>query len=204
MDNSGMLDAPRPRASPSGPTGPSSLHGTESTRERDEALMRRLAQRDPSALDELYQNFATPLFSFALRMLGRREDAEEVLQDTFVRIWNKAVSFDSGKSRPYTWAVMILRGLALDRLRYRHRRPDPLPLEFAPEALPPPDFPEDEAARLRAAFSALRPEERACLELAIFEDRSHPEIAADLGQPLGTVKSRIRRALARLRELLAP
>ena len=165
--------------------------------------MRRIAEGDASAVDELYRNFATPLFSFALRVLGRREDAEEVLQDTFVRIWKKAASFDSARSRPYTWAVMILRGLALDRLRLRQRRPEPLPLALVPESPPPPDFPEEEAARLRVAFGSLRAEERACLELAIFEDRSHQEIATDLGQPLGTVKSRVRRALARLRELLA-
>ena len=197
-----MLDAPRPRASPSGPQVSSQSRATEPTRARDEALMRRLAGRDASALDELYQHFATPLYSFARQLLSRPEDAEEVLQDTFVKIWNKAASFDPEKSRPYTWAVMILRGLAFDRRRSQLRRPNPLPLEFVPEAPPPPGFPPEEAARLRAAFSTLRPEERDCLVLAIFDERSHPEIAAELGQPLGTVKSRLRRALARLRDLL--
>jgi RNA polymerase sigma-70 factor (ECF subfamily) len=164
--------------------------------------MRRLAGRDVSALDELYKHFATPLYSFALRLLPRPEDAEEVLQDTFVKIWIKAASFDPAKSRPYTWAVMILRGLALDRRRAQRRRPEPLPVEFIPEAPPPPGISSEYAVRLRAAFAALRPEERECLLLSVFDERSHPEIATELGQPLGTVKSRLRRALARLRDLL--
>jgi RNA polymerase sigma-70 factor, ECF subfamily len=200
-----MLDASRPRANPTSSSTPSALAlspASDAAQARDDVLLERLARRDAAALDELYRVYSTPLFSFAMKVLGRSEDAEEVLQDTFVKIWNKAPTFDRTKSRPFTWAVMILRGLALDRRRKLHRRPAPLPLDAALEAPPPPGFPADESARLRAAFARLRVEERACLALAIFGERSHPEIAADLGQPLGTVKSRVRRALAKLREFL--
>ena len=170
-------------------------------RERDDALFQRLAGGDRLALDEIYRHYATPLFSFAMKILGRREEAEEVLQDAFVKMWHKAAHFDPAKGRPYTWAIMIVRGLALDKRRSLVRQPTAVSIDHAPERScePAEIFPDEAYRPLREAMVHLRPEERECLELAVWHDLSHPQIAADLRQPLGTVKSRLRRALAKLR-----
>ncbi len=190
--------------------GPSSAPVTterDGHRERDDILFHRLARGDRQALDDIYRHYATPLFSFAMKILGRREEAEEDLQDAFVRMWHKAAQFDPAKGRPYTWAVMIVRGLALDKRRSLGRQPAAVSIDFAPERScdPAEIFPDEAYRPLREAMVHLRPEERECLELAVWHDLSHPQIAADLRQPLGTVKSRLRRALAKLRgHLQAP
>lgn len=129
-------------------------------RERDDILFQRLARGDRQALDDIYRHYATPLFSFAMKILGRREEAEEVLQDAFVRMWHKAAQFDPAKGRPYTWAVMIVRGLALDKRRSLGRQPSAVPIDFAPERScePAEIFPDEAYRPLREAMVHLRPE----------------------------------------------
>lgn len=189
-----------------------SAAGVETARQRDAvaeaAILHRMARGETAALNDLWDAWSRPLFAVAVRALGSAEDSEEVLQDALVRFWNKAPDYDFSQSQPFTWAVMILRGLIHDRLRARRRRPVLIsssaftnstgnPADFASEpALP------GQRGDLERALSLLTPDERQALDIAVFHPATHEEIATRLGQPLGTVKSRIRRALDKLRSAL--
>jgi len=173
----------------------------------EQALIERIADGDRQALRELYAGFAPPLFALALRLVGDRGLAEELLQDTFIKIWRHAEHYDSEKARPFTWAVTILRRGCIDALRHRRRRPDPEPLPAT--ETPSSDASAFEAAaagedvsQVRQALSALPPEPRRALELVLFSGLTQTEIAARLRRPLGTVKSWIRRGLLDLRNSL--
>ena len=173
-------------------------------------LFRRMANGDTAALTELYGLYANPLYSYAFKMLTDQEEAEEVLQDTFVRLWKKAAKFRPEASKPFTFSVMIVRGLCMDRLRKRNTRSKISIVGMTGvEDLAAPGnrgierlYFSELTRKVRKAMQHLNEEERRCLELAIFGDATHPEISEQLGQPLGTVKSRIRRGLIKLRELL--
>ncbi len=167
------------------------------------ALLRRLAEGDVAALDEVWAAWNRPLFAYAWRALGSVEDAEEVLQDALVKFWEKAAGYDRDKARPFSWALMITRGLVCDRLRLRQRRPV-LVSESATTTDPaaPPAVPGTRSD-LQRALSALTAEEREALDFALFQPTTHEDLAARLGQPLGTVKARLRRAVHKLRAALA-
>lgn len=164
-------------------------------------ILRRMAGGETPALNDLWDAWSRPLFAVAVRALGSAEDAEEVLQDALVRFWNKAPDYDSSQSQPFTWAVMILRGLIHDRLRARRRRPVLVGGECHPEGTAE-TMPPGQRGDLEQALSLLTPDERQALDIAVFHPATHEEIATRLGQPLGTVKSRIRRALDKLRSAL--
>ncbi len=173
-------------------------------------LLSRMASRDPEALSELYRIYANPLFSFAMKSLGDQFEAEETLQDAFVRIWDKAPQYDPKLSKPFTWAVMITRGLCLDRLRKRSRkrRLHTLPLADHDDGATSTDasiadlFFSETTRIVKNALQELPQEERRCVRMAIFGEITHYQIAEELNQPLGTVKSRIRRGIIKLRDLL--
>ncbi|HVU35851.1 MAG TPA: sigma-70 family RNA polymerase sigma factor [Opitutaceae bacterium] len=164
-------------------------------------LLVRIGTGDREAFRLLYARFAGPLFSLILRMVDHRADAEELLQDAFVKIWRNAASYDSRKARPFTWAVMIVRRTCIDFLRNRARRPTAAPLEAADAASDVADTPRrtalvhDDTDQIRQAVAALPRSQRQALELALFSELTQEQIAAALGQPLGTVKSWIRRGL---------
>lgn len=174
-------------------------------------LLARIGRGDRDALGLLYTRYGSPLFSLAVRFVGDTGEAEELLQDAFVKIWRNAASYDSRKSRPFTWCVTIMRRTCIDHLRKRRSHPaaTPLPddagarlgystnesgLQFA-EA-------RDDADRLEQALAGLSPNSRRALELALFSEMTHLEIAGRLQQPVGTVKSWIRRGLSDLRSTL--
>ncbi len=187
--------------------------GIDAARQRVEhALLVRIAGRDKVALTELYHIYGKPLFSYAVRVLGNREDAEEAIQDTFVRIWNKAPSYDRNGAKPYACAVLILRGLCLDRLRKRGRKKVvptvPIDLERGDAEVRSDRsienlFFRETMRRVHSALESLPTDERRCVELAVFGDASHSNIARETGEPLGTVKSRLRRGLGKLRQRLS-
>jgi RNA polymerase sigma-70 factor (ECF subfamily) len=171
-------------------------------------LLRRIAAREVEALAEFYDQTAGALFSLAVRMLGDVSEAEEVTQDVFVQIWEKAVSFDAALGAPMHWALSITRHRAIDRLRARQRRarlldevqtatPDNADAQEAATELT-----HDELSAVRAALSSLPGEQRQAIELAFFKGMTHPEIAEALEEPLGTVKARIRRGMLKLRDTL--
>ncbi len=174
---------------------------------RSAALLRRLGAGEPQALGELYDLYAGLVNGLVLRIVRDRSDAEDVVQEVFVQAWRQAGRFDASRGTPEAWLCTIARSRALDRLRRRAaRREDPNDDLSEPRASrAPSNAPQAEVAlAVRQALHGLNHEQRSALELAYYEGLSQSEIAARLGQPLGTVKTRIRTAMLRLRSVLEP
>ena len=164
-------------------------------------LVRRLAAQDQSALAEFYDRFAPLVNALALRILRDSSDAEDVVQEVFLQAWRQAERFDPARGSPEAWLCTIARTRAIDRLRRRSSRREQ-PEESAP---PPAGSPRnEEALAVRAAIAGLSEDQRRALELAYYEGLTQTEIATRLGEPLGTIKTRIRTAMIRLREALGP
>ena len=167
--------------------------------------LRRGEQR---ALAELYDRFGGPVYQLALRITHDPGTAEEICLDAFLQIWRQADRFDASQSRLSSWLFTIARSRAIDRVRAasaakRVEVDDPIPADSPDQ----PDAMAELAERrrlVRAAMAGLPPNQRAPLELAFYEGLSHSQIAARLGEPLGTVKTRIRQAMGVLRQTLAP
>lgn len=173
----------------------------------DDDLVQRVRARDETALSELYQRFGGLVYSIALRVVDDRNLAEEIMQDTFLRCWNRVDSFDAHRGQLTTWLASIARHRAIDLLRSsQHQSRLREGLELQPERVPTDDPAEQAQMRqlIAGALDALTPEQRQVIELAYFGGLSQREIAHVLGIPLGTVKSRTRMALDRLREALLP
>lgn len=175
-----------------------------------EDLLRRIAAGDEAALAALYDGAHGLVRGLALRILRDPADAEEAALEVFVQVWRTAGRYDPRVASPAAWLTMLAKSRALDKLRSKRSRlarEGPLPEAFEPEARLP--SPEEEAgvsqerARLRAALSCLSEEQRAPLELAYYEGYSQSELAHRLGQPLGTIKTRMRMGLKHLRAHLA-
>jgi len=181
----------------------------------DREMIARVGNGDQSAFSALYDRLSGPLYSLALKMLGDATDAQDALQEVFVQIWSRAATYNPEKSSVFSWAVLLTRSRAIDRLRARDRRlrvvvgstPDEAKVAETTNASmieSAADTAEksDEAARVRYVLNNLPSEQRQAIDLAFFGHLTHHEIATQLGQPLGTVKARIRRGLLRLREQL--
>lgn len=179
----------------------------------DSRLISRVAEGDKSALGELYDRFSRPLYATALRVVQDAAEAQDIVHDVFITLWEKASSFDSTKGSAFSWAVTLVRNRAIDRVRMRRRRAELLTAS-APSDLgydEPHNGPAaddnaslgDEARTLRAAVATLPPDQKRALELAFFAGLTQQQIADQLSEPLGTVKARIRRALLKLRDLVA-
>lgn len=162
--------------------------------------------RDREAFAMVFRHFAPRLKSYICRLGTDPATAEELVQETMVTLWRKAAQFDPAKAAPSTWIFTIARNLRIDAIR-RENRPEPDMTD--PVLVPAPAALASETvehrqrdARLRHAVMALPKEQRAVLQLAFFEDKAHGAVALHLGIPLGTVKSRLRLAFARLRRTL--
>jgi RNA polymerase sigma-70 factor, ECF subfamily len=176
-------------------------------------LLRRVGHGDQAAFAQLYERHAGVVFSTALRVLNNQAAAEDVLQDVFLQIWDKAALYDPLRGRPLTWAVTMARNKAIDRLRSIQRR-GRLRDDLEREAKPFAHFDDkgsvmeveaNENSRIiREAVELLSDDQREAIELAFFSGLTQAEIAEKLGEPLGTVKARIRRGMMRLRELVEP
>lgn len=170
-------------------------------------LLTQVADKNRDALKAIYSRQSTRLFGIAMAILRDRNAAADVLQDSFLKIWNRAGQFDPSRGDPAAWLGAIVRYAALDVARARGREmltDDPdlgdTPVQaMALEALER----SEENARLHDCLGRLPPANRQGIVLAFVHGLSHPEIAARLDQPLGTVKSWIRRGLLSLRECLA-
>jgi RNA polymerase sigma-70 factor (ECF subfamily) len=176
----------------------------------DRSLIRALASGRPEALAELYDRHGRYVLGLAARIVGDPQAAEEVVQDVFTKLWKKASAYDASQAGVATWIMRITRNRAIDELRRRGARPlshglgdeSPLPDTTAPG---PEELAEASLrrGRVRAAMAQLPAAQRRAVELAFFGGRTHNEIASELDQPLGTVKTRIRAAMQTLRRLLA-
>jgi RNA polymerase sigma-70 factor (ECF subfamily) len=176
----------------------------QATEESQARLLQRIAMRDAQALSDFYDQTAGPLFSVAVRILGDPAEAEEIIQDVFVQIWEKAAVFDTTLGSAIHWALSITRHRSIDRLRARHRRTRLLEELLTTNAVEDESEAavgrlEDETAIVRKALNGLPLDQRQPLLMAFFEGKTHTEIADFLGEPLGTVKARIRRGLLKLR-----
>lgn len=177
----------------------------------DEDAVRRMAQRDPDGLADLYDRYSRAVYSFALHIVGEQSDAEDVVQDVFTQAWSQAPRYQSSRGAVPAWLLMITRSRAIDRLRSRRARPDsPVTDVVQLDRLPDPSalqdervFTRDEIARVRSAMLRLPFLQRAVIEMAYLEGLSQREIAERLETPVGTIKTRARLALVKLREALA-
>lgn len=165
------------------------------------SLLVRLVQGDRSALAEFYDRYAGPVYGIVLRLLRDVHEAEDVVQEVFLQVWRQAERYDPARGKPEAWLFTIARTRALDRLRRRAARRE----ENADAAPPPTLFPQGETVlAVRKALAALNADQRRAVELAYYGGLTQSEIAETLGEPLGTIKTRIRTALIRLRETLGP
>ncbi|MGW8251742.1 MAG: sigma-70 family RNA polymerase sigma factor [Anaerolineales bacterium] len=177
----------------------------------DATLLRFITRADEGALGELYDRYSRLVYSMALNSTGDAGLAEEITQDVYLRIWNKAATYQSSQGKVTTWIVSITRYRAIDMMRRLSVRPEGNRADWiegeAIEASDPMDIEEqvenaERQQRVRSAVSELPEEQRAALSLAFFQGYSHSEIAEILGEPLGTVKTRIRLGMQKLRQSL--
>lgn len=174
-------------------------------------LLARISQRERVAFEELYKRYSNILYATAMKFLKEDADAQDVVQDVFIQIWDKAKLYDPAKGKPLTWALTLTRNRSIDRIRAIQRRSrlrDDFEKESnvdestgVREALSEVDASE-KGQILRSAVGQLSPQQRRVIELAFFRGLTQSEIAEQLGEPLGTVKARARRGLMKLKEIL--
>lgn len=171
-----------------------------------ETLLPRIAAGDPGAIESFLRRHTSMVWSLARRFCRSAEDAEDATQEVFVEVWRNAGRFDARQGSEVTFLMTIARRRLIDRARRQGRRPNDEVFDdehTSPAATPPdPAEQNDDVSRAKAALEQLRPEQREVLDLALGQGRTHQEISAAIGIPLGTVKSHARRGLLRLRELL--
>jgi len=172
------------------------------------ALMSDIVARSDAALTQLYDLTASKLYGLARSMVSNTADAEEVVCDVYVQVWQTAASFDASRGSVLAWLMMICRSRSLDLLRQRRHRPEhsdePVPEDHAAEDAAPDDMLAQfqEGTAVYRALAQLTPLRRRLVGLAFFKGLSHQEIAEALKLPIGTVKSHLRRSLRALRDVL--
>jgi RNA polymerase sigma-70 factor, ECF subfamily len=192
---------------------PSPEPADRARQDEDARLLRLVAAGDRDAFAQLYDRFSKPLFSIALRVLSDAREAEDIVHDVFVSLWEKSGGFESNRGSAFAWCVTMTRNRAIDRVRARKRRGEllsesvPSDLGYEVNEVGTGDsadelWGKEKAAAVRAALANLPAEQRAALQLAYYSGLTQQEIAEKLHEPLGTVKARIRRGLLKLREFL--
>jgi len=171
-------------------------------------LIQRAAAQDREAFSQLYDRFSSLVFSLAMRMLRAQSDAEDLLQEVFMQVWRQAGSYSQERGSPEAWIINIARSRAIDKLRAIRRRDKSFILTDDPAAAESPDNVESAVGEseaklaMNSALANLTEAQRRVLELAYFSGLSQTEIAEHLAEPLGTVKTRMRAAIQRLRGIL--
>ena len=178
----------------------------------DQALLQQIVAAQTAALSELYDRYGRLVFSLAMRIVGEAGMAEEITQDVFVQLWNKASTYRADQGKVITWLTSFARHRAIDVLRRQNVRPEGHRVEWAEGNSPDLEDPaelestidlEQQKYRLRQALAELPEEQRRALDLAYFSRMSHQEIADAIHEPLGTVKTRVRLGMQKLRQILA-
>ncbi|MBK1879488.1 RNA polymerase sigma factor [Pelagicoccus mobilis] len=175
-------------------------------------LIRRIAKGERAAFDDLYARYSRPLFSYILKFLGDHGQAEEVLQDAFVKIWRSAPRYDRALSRPFSWCVLITKRICIDKIRARK----PVTVSEDPVALRPVEDQklaerdpselvevDDELSILSEMVERLPESQRVTLRLVMRTGLTQQEISDKLNMPLGTVKTAMRRGMQRLKAMMA-
>ncbi len=179
----------------------------EATLIADSDLMSRILQRDQSAFASLYDRYGALVFSLARHVLQDDGMAEEVVQDVFLKVWQQAVTWDEERGKLVSWLLTMTRYTAIDRLRKEQRRPlrNSSSIDSLYDLLPDSDSADEnlhlDSTALRGMIAALPDEQQAMLQLAFFQGMSHSEIADKTNIPLGTVKTRLRLGMQRLRHM---
>jgi len=183
---------------------------TLENRQADQASLARIARGDQAAFAELYDRHARLVYSLALRILQDRADAEDIVQEVFAQVWAQAGRYDASRGAVAAWMLMLTRSRAIDKLRAKRARPeaatDPDAAESVMDVAAAQDLEllsAEQVTRLQRALKELPEAQRTALELAYYEGLTHVEVAARLAEPLGTVKTRIRQAVMKLREVLS-
>jgi RNA polymerase sigma-70 factor (ECF subfamily) len=208
-------DAAKPQRAPAitpfTASGDSEAGSVEGGNVSDEELMEGILRRDQNALALLYDRYARLLFNLCLAVVKKQEDAEDLLQEAFLLIWEKAAAFSSSKGSAYAWIVTLTRNRAIDRLRskdFRDRQLQHFDFDFekfAGEGIHSPLETASLAERaqiVKEAFAKLSPAQGEVIRMAYFEGYTQSQIADRLGVPLGTVKTRIREGMKKLNRLL--
>lgn len=190
----------------------STMHEAADTRSEpaDAELFDRIARGDEAAFATFYDRHATLLYSIAFRIVGDATEAEDILQEAAVLIWERAPAYSPALGKPASWAVTIVRNKAIDRYRSSRRKAAVLTEMPGDTGGPPvddreatrPNFDGTDAAFIRKALDNLAADQRQAIELAFFGGLTQTEIAERLGQPLGTIKARIRRGMLHMRDAL--
>jgi RNA polymerase sigma-70 factor, ECF subfamily len=179
-------------------------------KDRDSELLRQVAAGDRAAFGEFYDRYSTLMFSIASKILNNSSEAEDVLQETFMQIWEKAAKFDPKLGKASSWVAILVRNKAIDRIRASQRRTR-LAEEAGMESVIAADVSEttnetvhghEKAKLIQSAIVELPAEQRRAIELAFFSGLTQNEISEKLHEPLGTIKARIRRGLLKLRDQL--
>jgi len=177
----------------------------EQSYENDVELLKAIAAKDDDALGQLYDRYRLILFGVLMRILNNREEAEDVLQEVFLQVWRRAADFDENRGRPFTWLVTLARSRGIDRLRSLASR-ERVAQAGANETSEEVSDAATDAIRservgvVNSALADLPEDQRRPLMLAYFDGLTQSEIATKLGVPLGTVKTRMRTAMGKLRE----
>lgn len=205
---------PGPTRDPA-PIPPRSIHEEDVLKamsaelQSDDVLMTSIQKRDVHALEQFYDRHRVLAYSLALRVLGNATDAEDVVQEAFVNVWRASTTYSTQRSSPRSWLMSIVHHRAIDKLRGRQSRIQPVALE---ESFGVPDSADVwrevaqnlTGADVRTALQQLPPEQRETIELAYFKGYTQSQIAQLMEVPLGTVKGRMRIGLHRLKTLLEP
>ncbi|HEX2261462.1 MAG TPA: sigma-70 family RNA polymerase sigma factor [Candidatus Binatia bacterium] len=171
-------------------------------------LIQQVAKQDRDAFSQLYDRFSTLVFTLAMRMLKARSDAEDLLQEVFVQVWRQAQNYSAERGSPEAWIINIARSRAIDKIRSIRRMQKSFVLTDDPARAESPENVESSAAEsetrltMNSALANLPDPQRKVLELAYFDGLTQSEIADRLAEPLGTVKTRMRSGIQKLREIL--
>lgn len=183
------------------PTQANSAEAKVSLLQPEQVLMQKICQRDQSALASLYERFGNAVYSLALHILQNQSSAEEVTQDVFLKVWERADQWDTKRGKLSTWILAMTRNAAIDRLRRENRSVDfsSVPLDKVVNLLAVEDW--QQGQQLRTLLQQIPPEQAQIVQLSFFGGLSHTDMADMLDIPLGTIKTRLRLGLQKLRDL---